>query len=419
MSIHTRTFAKTDKMTTQTKLASRLAKAEPRIRAIYVSTYIPRECGIATYTKDLTNAINLLNPYFLADIIAIDDSKQINEEYSYPWEVKYKIDQQNLKSWIGAADYINQSGADVVVLQHEFGIYGGRDGEYAVPFLEAIDKPVIVTFHTILPKPPEGMRQMVERLAHRADAIIVMVNAAVDRLVETYNVNPKKIVVIPHGVPDIPFGPTEPAKKELGYAGSKIISGFGLISSGKGYEYAIEAMPEVLKKHPEAKLLVMGETHPVVLRNEGQKYRQKLESLIKKLGLGDSVELINRYLSLPEIVEYLEATDIYITPFLGMDQITSGTLSYAIGAGKVCISTPYLYAQEVVDEKRGVLVKMADSSDLANKIIDLFDHPKKSQTLAKNAYAYGRNMIWPNVALRHLDLFEIVMEEAHEQANVS
>jgi len=392
------------------RLATQLAAAVLKIRAIYVSTYIPRECGIATYTKDLTNAINILNPLFLADIIAIDDQASGGERRRYPWEVKYKIEQENLRSWINAADYINQSGADVVALEHEFGIYGGHLGEYAVPFAEAIRKPLVTTFHTVLSNPNAKQREMVKRLATRSEAIIIMVNAGLEKLVELYGVDRNKIVVIPHGVPDITFGPTKWAKTRLDLGSDNIIAGFGLLSPGKGYEYAIGAMPTILKQHPHTKMLILGETHPVVLRKFGDDYRASLKRLVKRLGLEKAVQFVNKYLSLEEIVEYLKATDVYITPFLDLNQITSGTLSYAIGAGKACVSTPYLYAQDVLSDNRGLLVAPQDSDDLAAKIIHLLDHPRLRQQIARNAYQFGRNMIWPNVALRHLDLFEIVAE---------
>ncbi len=400
---------------TKTTLATRLAATEPQIRVIYVSTYPPRECGIATYTRALTKAINLLNPDFLADIVAIDDEKTGGEHRSYPWEVKYKIDQEDLRSWINAADYINQSGAEVVNLQHEFGIYGGAEGEYIIPFMERIKKPIVVCLHTVLPDPNQKMREMVRRMADYASALVVIVGAAGKQLVEHYGIDPNKIVTIPHGVPDIPFGPSAPYKKKFGYSGWNIISSFGLFSASKGYEYAIQAMPAIIKKHPKTKLLLLGETHPVVLRNEGEKYRNSLKRLITKLDMKDHVEFVNRYLSLGEITEHLRATDVYVTPYPNMNQVSSGTLSYAISAGRPCVSTPYVYAKEVLDKGRGVLVKNQDSADLAEKINDLFDNPKKRLEIAKKAYNYGRNMIWPRVALRHLDLFEIVAEEHEKQ----
>lgn len=390
-------------------LARQLAATEPKIRAIYVGTYIPRECGIATFTKDLTNAINVLNPRHLADITTIDDESLGGKHLDYPWEVKYKIDQKSLKSFLDAADYINQSGADIVNIQHEFGIFGGPHGEFVVPFVEAIKKPIVITYHTVLPAPKDQQKTIVERISHQARAIIVMVQTAADRLIDVYGVDPKKIVVIAHGIPDVAYGPSEPYKTKLGYGGKMLISGFGLLGSGKGYEDAIEAMKDIVAKHPNAHLLIIGQTHPVVIRQEGEKYRRLLKKLIKKYRLGKNVGFINRYLSLPEIVHYLQATDIYVTPFINLDQITSGTLAYAIGAGKSCVSTPYLYAQETLTDNRGLFIKPGDSKDMAKKINYLLNHPRKSKEIGYRAYIFARDMIWPSVALKYLDLFGIVI----------
>ena len=393
------------------KLATQLAAAAPRTRVIYVSTYPPRECGIATFTRALTKAINVLNPLYLADIVAIDDEKSGGERQQYPWEVKYKIDQDDLRSWINAADYINQSSADVVMLQHEFGVYGGKQGEYVLPFIERIKNPIVVCMHTVLKEPEPKMCETVQRISERSSAIVVIVNAAGERLVGHYNIDPDKIVVIPHGVPDIPYGPSAPHKEKLRLNGWTVISSFGLFSRSKGYEYAIEAMRSVVKKHPRTKLLLLGETHPVVRRQEGEKYRQDLKRLIAKYGLESNVEFVNRYLSIGEIVNYLQATDVYVTPYPNLDQVSSGTLSYAVSAGRPCISTPYVYAKEVLSHHRGLICEPLDSDDLAEKINYLLDNPKVAEEISKKAYTYGRNMIWPSVALRHLDLFEIVASE--------
>jgi glycosyltransferase involved in cell wall biosynthesis len=376
-----------------------------------VSTYPPRECGIATYTKSLTEAINLLNPACLADIIAIDDETPDGEQREYPWEVKYKIEQENPLSWIKAAEYINQSSAEVVNLQHEFGIYGGEIGENVIPLLKAIKKPVIVCFHTVLADPTPKMKALVRQISELAAGLIVIIDTAGEYLSRYYDVDPSKIVTIPHGVPDIPFGGTAIAKKQLGYQDWNILSSFGLMSSDKGYEYAIEALPTILKKHPRTKLLLLGQTHPVVKRQVGEEYRNSLQTLIDALKLNDHVEFVNRYLSLEEIIGYLRASDIYITPYIKMDQVSSGTLSYALSAGKACISTPYVYATEVLANNRGLLMNRDDAVDLAAKVNFLLDNPKARQEIRKNAYEYGRHMIWPRVALNHLDLFEIVKED--------
>ncbi len=396
---------------TKNHLATKLAATEPRLRVIYVSTYIPRECGIANYTKDLTTAINILNPHYLAEIAAIDDEKSGGEFREYPWEVKQTIDQEDRASWLKLADYINRSSADVVNIQHEFGLYGGELGEYIIDFMKAVKKPITVCFHTLLPKPTPKMRKIIREIAKLANAIIVIVGAAADILEKSYGVSRDKVVTIPHGVPDIPFGPSSTFKRKLGYQNWNIISSFGLLGPSKGYQYLIEAMPAVIAQFPKTKLLILGETHPVALRQIGDDYRESLEAKVKELGLEKNVEFVNRYLSLSEIITYLRATDIYVTPYPGLEQVSSGTLSYAVSAGKVCISTPYTYAKAVLADERGLLVKPKDSNDLAEKIIITFKNPKEADKIARKAYAFGRNMIWPSVALRHLDLFEIVVGE--------
>lgn len=398
-------------MTIKTKkLTQLLAATEPKIRAIYVGSYIPRECGIATFTKDLTNAINLLNPLFLADIVAIDDQISSGIKRNYPWEVKYRIDQESLESWLSAAAWINNSCADIVNIQHEFGLYGGKKGEYVIPFVEAITKPIVVSFHTMIASPDDEYLKIVTTLCKKVDGVVVMAEDAKEKLVNVYSVDPDKIVVIPHGVPDIPFAPTIGAKRELGLGDRTILSSFGLLNRGKGYELVLEALPKVLKKFPDLQFLIIGETHPVVARLEGEKYRNKLRRIIKKLNLRANVKFVNRYLSLDELVDYLKATDIYITPYPNLQQVTSGTLAYAIGAGKACISTPYIYAKEIMQNERGLLISPDDREECADAILKFLKHPRLREKYAKNAYIYGRNMIWASVALKHLDLFEIIVK---------
>ena len=397
----------------KSRLSIRLAAQEPRVKAIYVGTYIPRECGIATFTKDLTNAVNLLNPTYLADIIAIDDIAVASEsepKRSYPWEVKFKINQEDLASWLAAADYINQSSAQIVNLQHEFGIYGGQRGEYVLPFMERIRKPIVITLHTVMPDPDIVLQEMVGRMAKLASAVVVMVETAAHRLVEKYQIDPEKIVVIPHGVPDVPLIDPDSRKKRFRLFGQNVITSFGLLNRGKGYEYLIKALPQVLERHPNTKLMLIGETHPVIFRQEGESYRRELEELVDDLKLSRQVTFINKYLALDQLINYLVASDIYVTPYLNLHQITSGTLAYAIGAGRACVSTPYLYAQEVFNEGRGLLIEPRDANELAEKIIYLLDKPKIRREMMQRAYAFGRGMIWSRVGLKYLELFRLVAD---------
>jgi len=386
-----------------------LEQQERKVRVIYVASYIPRKCGIATFTKDLTNALNVLNPYSLGEIMAINDN---SNTYDYPWEVKFRINQEDLKTYIAAAEYINNSSAEVVCLQHEFGLFGGKNGEYAVPFLEQIKKPIVTTFHTVPERPLDTQKEIIRRICSLSAACVVMIEGITGRLVKTYGVNKKKIVVIPHGVPDIPFGATEYFKKQKKLSGKFVLTSINLLSSNKGIEFAIEAVARVVKKIPNFIYLVIGETHPVVKRKSDEEYRKKLEAQVKALRLETCVKFINRYLTLEELLGYLRAADAYTTPYLDPGQVASGTLSYAVGAGKACISTPYLYAQEVLDGDRGVLVPFGDSRSIAKAMVKLASEPKFKAGIERKAYDYGRLMIWPSVALQYLDLFKLALKKS-------
>lgn len=386
-------------------LGSKLARQERVVRVIYVGSYIPRECGIATFTKDLTTAINVLNPLCLSEIMAIDENGMTRD---YPWEVKYKIHQEELDSYLQAADYINQSSADVIHIQHEFGIFGGEFGKYIIPFMERVKKPIVTTFHTVLEEPGAERKKIVQEIARKCKAIVVMIGAAADRLEKIYGIEREKIVIIPHGVPDIPYGPTLHYKTELGYENNIILSTFGLINPGKGIEYVLQALPRIITKYPTLKFLVIGATHPTLVKKEGEVYREKLQKIVEQNKLEKNVEFINRYLSLDEVIQHLRATDIYISPYLEPQQIASGTLAYALGAGRPCVSTEYLYAKEVLADGRGKLVPLRDPDAIAENVIELLDAPEERREIEILAYSYGRMMIWSNVALKHLNLFWLV-----------
>lgn len=391
-----------------------LAEKERKVRVIYIGSYIPRECGIATFTKDLTTSINVLNPHCLAEIVAVNPPKL---SYDYPWEVKYRFHQESAATYKNVASYINQSSAEIVCLQHEFGLYGGKNGEAIIPFLKSIKKPIVATFHTIIPNPDEHRKHILANISQHCEAVVVMINSAAECLVNDYGVDANKIVVIPHGVPDIPFSKEPKNRRKFELENKTVIATFGLLSSGKGIENIIEAMPAIVKKVPDAVFLLLGQTHPVVQRNDGESYRQSLQDLVHKLGIEKNVQFVNRYLSLDELISYLQTIDIYVTPYLNPNQITSGTLAYAVGAGLTCISTPYVYAKEVLDGNRGLLVDYANSADIAKSVIYLLDHPQKKLALRMEAYKYGRQMTWDNVALKYLDLFSSVIGRS-ERNNV-
>jgi len=378
------------------------------IKAIYVSSYIPRKCGIATYTKDLTNDINKLNPYALAEILVINRPE---ENLSYPWEVKFRVVQNNLETYLQAANYVNQSEADVILLEHEFGLYSGNCGDYIIPFFESVKKPKAITFHTVIDDPTTDYGMAFKRLSTVADAVIVMLNDSAKKINEKYNIDKEKIAVIPHGTPDLALGTTEYYKKIKRLKDRIVLGNINLLSDNKGIEYALEAVSLVAKKYPNIIYLIIGQTHPVVLKNEGESYRNLLRKKVKKLGIEKNVKFINEYISLKELIEWLQAMDIYVTPYLNPEQSSSGALAYAIGAGKSCISTPYLYAKEVLSGGKGILVPFRDPKAIADSIIDLLDNPEKRNNMEKKAYEFGRLMTWSNVALQHLDLFKAIMEE--------
>lgn len=397
---------------TTNEMLNQLQKEEREIAAIYVSTYIPRPCGLATYTKDLTNAINILNPRRLAEIAVLDRPE---DSYPYPWEAKYRINMWDLPSYIRCADYINRSAAEIVCLQHEFGIFGGQSGEYVVPFMERIKKPIVTTLHTVQKNPPVDVLNIIQRIAYHSDAITVMAKVCIQRLIKIYGIDPKKIVVIPHGVPDVAFESPEGHKKKLALEGRIVISAINLLSDNKGTEFVIQALPKIVKKHPQFLFLVVGMTHPEVIKWQGEAYRHHLQSLIKKLNLEKHVKFDNRYITLEELIDYLRATDFYITPYLGPDQTASGTLAYALAAGKICISTPYVYAKEVLAQKRGLLVDFKNPAQIAQAVNSQLAHSLEMEKMRKKAYEFGRQMIWHNVALKHLDLFRLILKKRKAQ----
>lgn len=388
------------------KLRQKIEKAERRVRAIYLSTYIPRKCGIATYTKDLTNAVNVLNPYNLAEIMAVTDNG-----YAYPWEVKFRIDQQAKADYAAASSYINKSSAEIVCIQHEYGIFGGKDGAMVIDFMKQLKKPIVTTLHTVLDNPSSNQKEILRTICGQSAAVVVMIGTMVDRLVKIYGIAEEKIVVIPHGVPDIPYGPTDDFKKDLHMQGKFVVAVNNLLARNKGFEYLIEAAGMVKDKIPNLQVLIIGETHPTVKKSEGEAYRHSLVALVKKLKLEETVKFINSYVTLDDLIDYLRATDVYVTPYLDPQQAASGALSYAVGAGKACVSTPYIYATEVLNGDRGVLVPFRNSQAIAAAVEKIYSNKKFRISIETKAYQFGRTMIWPAVALQYLDLFRLVLAE--------
>jgi glycosyltransferase involved in cell wall biosynthesis len=371
-------------------------------RALFLGSYPPRECGIATFTKDMVDAYD--RAYNVRSRVVATDEPG-GEVRRYPPEVIARISEQDRASYVRAAAAVNESPADLVNIQHEYGLFGGERGEWLLGFIEALEKPAVVTLHTVLPEPDEAMRRVTRSLCERSAKVVVLSETGRTLLERVYDVDPEMLRVIHHGVPDVPFQSTDASKASFGIGQRTVISTFGLISRGKGLEYAIEAMREVVKRHPEALYLILGETHPVVRRHEGESYRASLEAMVRGYGLQHNVQLIDKYLDFDELLSYLAATDIYLTPYLNPAQIVSGTLAYAVGCGKAIVSTPYLYARELLAHNRGFLCEFRDAKTIAQRLTMLLDDPSLRRATERRAYRFGRQMTWPQVARAYGELF--------------
>jgi glycosyltransferase involved in cell wall biosynthesis/CBS domain-containing protein len=373
-----------------------------RVRVAFVSTYPPRECGIATYTNDLVEAMYRLHVLGPLIVTAINDK---GSYYDYPSVVKFQIDRERIESYVETAEYINASHIDIVNLQHEFGLFGGVWGEYIITFLERLEKPVVTTLHTVLQEPPSDASRVMKGIIQHSDYVVVMARLGKQILEQLYDVFPDKIRYIPHGCPNVPFSSSETTKQRLGFKDRFILSTFGLISSSKGIEYAIEALPEVVKKEPKILYLIIGETHPEVRKHEGESYRQSLFNLVESLGLEENVRFVNRFLEKAELIRYLQATDVYIIPYPGREQISSGTLLYALSTGKAIVSTPFLQAREVISEGCLMECDFKNPGSIADCVKTLLQYEDIHRKLEQKAYRYSRDMIWPNVAMQYVNLF--------------
>ncbi|MDH5770613.1 MAG: glycosyltransferase family 4 protein [Candidatus Bathyarchaeota archaeon] len=376
-------------------------------RIAYVSTYPPRECGIANFTKDLIDAIDQLHEFRPSVIIAINEK---GATYNYNRRVKFQIERDSIHNYVQAARYANLSKVNLVNLQHEFGLLGGEWGEYINSFLENLQKPVVTTLHTILPNFGSAGRTVLESIAYHSASIVIITRTA-RQLLKNYNIKREKINIIPHGCPDVPFVTSEKPKTSLGLKGRIVLSTFGLINRGKGIQYAIRALSSLVKKEPRILYLIIGETHPEVRRIEGERYRKRLMRLVDELKLGKHVRFHNRFLSKRELIRYLQATDIYITPYVDRNQISSGTLVYALGTGKAIISTPYLHAEETLADGRGLICKFRNPTSIAECINRLLGDPELRLSLERKAYAYSRNFTWPKVAEKYAKLFNRLLKD--------
>jgi glycosyltransferase involved in cell wall biosynthesis len=371
-------------------------------RALFLGSYPPRECGIATFTKDMVDAYD--RAFHLGSpVIAVDEPGA--EVRRYPPEVIARITEQERDSYAAAAAFVNDYPVELVNIQHEYGLFGGEHGEWLVDFIRLLEKPAVLTLHTVLPEPDASYLRVTRELCEQAAKVVALSETGRGLLEEVYGIDPQRLQVIHHGVPDVPFQDTHSAKATFGIGQRTVISTFGLISRGKGLEYAIEAMRAVVRRHPETLYLILGETHPVVRRREGESYRESLHAMVREYGLHYNVQLLDKYLDFDEVVSYLAATDIYLTPYLNPAQVVSGTLAYAVGCGKAIVSTPYLYAQELLAHNRGFLCEFRDANSIASGLNMLLDDPSLRRATERRAYRFGRQMTWPHVSAEYGQLF--------------
>jgi glycosyltransferase involved in cell wall biosynthesis len=372
------------------------------LRTAFVSTYPPRRCGIATFTSDLA----AVTPN--SQIAALHPT---GPALPYDLKVRHRIRKDDRASYVEVAESLSRS-VDVVSIQHEYGIWGGEDGDHVLDFVGALRVPAVATLHTVLREPTPRQRSILTQLASLAQSTVVMSRSAANLLTSVYSVNRNSIAVIPHGVPNVPLVEPAVAKPLLGIEGRDVLLSFGLLGPGKGYELAIAALPEVVAAHPSALYVILGATHPDLVAREGEAYRRSLAALVDRLGLGNHVQLVDRYVGRNELIHWLEAADAFVTPYPNLSQIVSGTLSYAMGAGRAVVSTPYAYATELLADGRGVLVGSVSSGALATGLNAVLGDPTMRTAIGRRAYAYSRKMLWPAVGAAYSSLFADVVGEA-------
>jgi glycosyltransferase involved in cell wall biosynthesis len=379
---------------------------------VYLTSCLPRKCGIATFTEDLCQAVDkIADLKFKSKKVALNDN---GNSYDYSNDVLYQIQDKEINDYLNIAEKINKNDKiKLISVQHEFKIFGSDYGDNLLLFLNAVKKPVITTFHTVLPAPSKHRKEIIRLIAKNSSCLVVMNHFAIEILKKDYDIKDSKIYVIHHGIHDVTYKKNTSIKKELGYEEKQLIVSFGFLrpgkngrSSGRGYEYVLDSLPKVIKKFPNLMYLIIGITHPNTIKAEGEIYRNFLENKVKKLGLEKNVKFINKFLPLKELLKHIQAADIYISSNLNPNQIVSGTLSYAMGCGKAIISTPYSHAKNMINPKRGILVNFKDSDSITNAITKILSNPKLRESMEINAYEFTRHMTWQNVALAYKNIFE-------------
>jgi glycosyltransferase involved in cell wall biosynthesis len=378
-------------------------------RIAYIGTYVPKRCGIATYTHHLRQSVKGAKGWKGIDpVLALVD--QTDDEIGADPSI-WPIVKQNRTSYLKAAEKLNASDVALVSLQHEFGIFGGEVGAYILDLLDRLEKPLVTTFHTVFEQPPEPYRSIQQRIADRSDRIVVMNRKAIRYVADAFGVPEKKLCFIPHGTPAPVSANRDAVREQLGWSGRKVVMSFGLLGRGKGLETVLRALPAVVRKVPETLYAIVGQTHPEVKKHEGESYREELKELAASLGIERNVSMIDRYIDEQELAEYLTACDLYVTPYPGMQQITSGTLAYAVGLGRPVLTTPYVYAQDLLAECPELMVPALDVPAWERKLTEMLSDKVSLQRWERRMAKLGEDMHWPKVGCRHLQVFEELIEE--------
>jgi glycosyltransferase involved in cell wall biosynthesis len=372
-------------------------------KVVFLGDYLPRKCGIATFTTDLRCAVATAFPAIQCPVVPVNDTE---DGYDYPPEVRFEIAEQDLPSYLRAADFLNISDVDILCVEHEFGIFGGPAGSHVLALLRELRMPIVTTLHTVLREPNSDQLRVMRELIRLSTRLVVMSERGREFLRAVYQAPESKVDLIPHGIPDMPFADPNYFKDEFAVAGKQVLLTFGLLSPNKGIEYALRALPDIIREFPNVVYIVLGQTHPNLLRDEGEAYRLSLERLAKELGVQKHVVFFNRFVELEELMRFIGAADIYLTPYLTEAQITSGTLAYAFGAGNAVVSTPYWHAAELLTAERGKLVPFRDAPSIATAVIELLRDDPRRHSMRKNAYKLGRDMVWSRVAKLYVQSFE-------------
>jgi glycosyltransferase involved in cell wall biosynthesis len=376
------------------------------LRIAHLGTYPPRKCGIATYTQDVVSAVHAYLPAAPPFVIAMTSP---NDDSRYTWPVQHLLMQDDPDAYVEAARLVNRSGVNLVSVQHEHGIFGGEHGIYLSRFIDALNVPVVVTLHTVLPEPSETMAKAIREVVAKANEVVVLNSRAIPLLATAYGVPTGNVNVIPHGTPDVDPSRRPVVRERFGVEGQTVLSTFGLLGPGKGLEHAIAAVAKVAAKHPSLHYYILGQTHPGIVRESGETYREGLIRQAEEAGIADRVHFVNHYMTLDELCDWLLATDLYVTPYLNPHQIVSGTLAYAVAAGKPVLSTPYLHAQELLSGGRGVLTPFNNPEVMGCNLDAMLSDRAALDEMARRAWEFGRDTIWSSVARQYGDVFTRVL----------